>query len=188
MAVLQMTDMKVGVVARIDGDPMMVISYSQAAQGRGASVVKVKVRNIQTGAVRDLTIKGGDKFDSVDVVNQMGQFLYSAGDTYTFMDAETYDQYEFTEEQLGDAVNYLTDGLNLHIVMIDGSPIGIKLPPKVELKITETPPGVKGDTAQGGTKPATLETGYVIQVPLFVEADEVIRVNTDTGEYSERVK
>ncbi len=188
MGVIQMSDIRKGVVIDVNGEPMMVLNWSQAVMGRGSSVLKAKVRNVKTGATRDITVKGGDKFDEVEVISKMGQFLYNSGEDYTFMDSENYEQCEFTKDQLGEDANFLTDGLNLHIVFVDGVPVGIKLPPKVEIKIVSTPPGVKGDTAQGGTKPAKLETGHSINVPLFVNEGETIRVNTETGEYVERVR
>lgn len=187
MPQVDMSDFKKGLVFELDGEPMTVLNTSHSVQGRGSGVTKAKVRNIKTGAVREITVKGGDKFEAIEVVNQMAQFLYESGGTYTFMDSETYEQTEFDADQLEDAVNYLTDGLNVHLTQIDGTPIGVVLPPKVELEVKETPPGVKGDTAQGGTKPAKLETGYTLQVPLFIKEGEKIRVNTDTGEYVERV-
>lgn len=187
MSVIQMSDFRQGLVINVDGEPMMVLKFSRAVMGRGSGVLKAKIRNVQTGAVRDITVKGGDKFDEVEVVRQKAQFLYQAGGTYTFMDSETYEQHEFTAEQLGDSVYFLVDGMDLHLVYIDGVPVGVNLPPKVVLEITETPPGVKGDTAQGGSKPAKLETGYTVNVPLFVNTGEKIRVNTETGEYVERV-
>lgn len=188
MGVIQMSDFKKGLVIDVSGEPMVVLNWSQAVMGRGSSVLKAKLRNIQTGATRDITVKSGDKFDEVEVINKMGQFLYNSGEEYSFMDSETYEQCEFTKEQLGEQAYYLTDGLNLHIVFVDGTPVGIKLPPKVELKVVSAPPGVKGDTAQGGTKPVKLETGYNLNVPLFVNEGETIRVNTETGEYVERVR
>lgn len=187
MPPVDMSDFKKGLVFNLDGEPVTVLSTSHSVQGRGSGVTKAKVRNIKTGSVREITVKGGDKFEKIEVTNQMAQFLYESGGVYTFMDSETYEQHEFDAEALGDAINYLTDGLDLHLTYIDGIPVGVNLPPKVVLKIVETPPGVKGDTAQGGTKPAKLETGYTLNIPLFVDEGEKIRVNTDTGEYVERV-
>jgi elongation factor P len=184
---LSITDLKVGKKIVLDGEPYNVTSYSQSKQARGGSVVKVKIKNLITGAVLQKTFQGNDKIDEADVSRGSAQFTYADGDEYNFMENETFEQFVFTAEQLGEYTNFLIEGTDVDIINFEGNPVNIELKPKIELKVTETPPGVKGDTASGGSKPATLETGLVVQVPLFIKEGDVIKVNTDTSEYVERV-
>ena len=141
-----------------------------------------------TGTQFDRTYRSGEKFTAADLEEQEMQYLYSDGEHYHLMNTSNYEQIEMTAEGVGDAASFLVENLNVNVLLFQGRPIGLSLPNFVELKIVQSDPGIKGDTASGSTKPATLETGYVIQVPLFVEEGEVVRIDTRTGSYVERVK
>lgn len=171
----------------IEGTPYLVISaqFSRKSQGKGNCVTKIK--NLKTGAIVQKTFIGSEKVAPADVGFRHVQFLYKSDDAFTFMDLQSYDQFELKKDIVLDAENYLTDGLELDALLFDEKPIGLKMPVTVDLKVTETMPGVKGDTASGGTKPATLETGLIAHVPLFVNEGDVVRMNTERGEYVERV-
>lgn len=183
---LSITDLKVGTAITLDGQPYVVTAYQQSKQARGGSVVNTKLKNLITGNSLPKTFQGNDKIEPADIGYSRAQYLYSDGTDYHFMDGESYEQFSLSGDELGDATQYLVDGTDVDIQNYDGKPIGVKLPIKMELTVTETIPGVKGNTADGGTKPATLETGLVVNVPLFIKEGEKIRVNTDTGEYVER--
>jgi elongation factor P len=147
----------------------------------------MRLRNVRTGSISDTTVQAGSKFPRVRLDQRSMSFLYAEENTYFFMDQETYDQIGLTAQQLGEAVNYLKDGMVLQVQFYENEPVAVDLPITVELQITQTDPGFRGDTATGGTKPATLETGLVVQVPLFVNQGDTIKVDTRTGSYLERV-
>jgi elongation factor P len=149
--------------------------------------VRIKFRNVRKQSIVEKTFQAGEKFPRATMERRTAQFLFSEGDDYTFMDTETYDQFVITAEQLGDAKNYIKDSLQLDRVSYEGETLGVELPINLDLTVTETDPGFAGDTATGTRKPATLETGLVVQVPLFVSVGDVIRVDTRTGEYQTRV-
>jgi elongation factor P len=155
--------------------------------GRGSAQVRIKFRNVRKQSIVEKTFQAGEKFPRATMERRTAQFLFSEGDDYTFMDTETYDQFVITAEQLGDAKDYIKDGLQLDRVSYEGETLGVELPINLDLTVTETDPGFAGDTATGTRKPATLETGLVVQVPLFVSVGDVIRVDTRTGEYQTRV-
>lgn len=146
-----------------------------------------KMKNLKSGAVIQKTFQGNEKLSPADVGYRKVQYLYSDGSKYTFMDLNTYDQFELGEDLVGDSAKYFVDGQEVDAMVFEGHPIGIQLPPTVELKVIETPPGVKGDTASGGTKPAKLESGVSVNVPLFINEGDSIKINTDSGEYMERI-
>lgn len=181
------TDLKIGTAINIDGQSYIVTSYSQSKQARGGSVVKTTLKNLVTGATIPKTFQGNDKLQPADVGFSKAQYLYTDGENYHFMDGTTYEQFSLSKENLGDQTLYLIEGTDVDIQNIDGSPVNVRLKPKMELTVKHADPGVKGDTASGGSKPATLETGLVIQVPLFIDTGDKVRVNTETGEYCERV-
>jgi elongation factor P len=183
---LSITDLKVGTSITLDGQPYIVTAYQQSKQARGGSVVNTKLKNLITGKSLPKTFQGNDKIEAADIGFTRAQYLYNDGSDYHFMDGESYEQFSLSKEELGDTTQYLVDGTDVDIQNYDGKPIGVKLPVKMVLEVTETIPGVKGNTADGGSKPATLETGLVVNVPLFIKEGEKIRVNTDTGEYVER--
>lgn len=180
-------DFRTGLTIDLDGEAYQVIDFQHVKPGKGSPFVRSKLKNLRTGAVIEKTFNAGEKIPRARVERREVQYLYNDGGAYYFMDMENYDQLPLTREQLGDAVNFLKENMTLHIVMYQGRSIGVDLPNYVELKVIETAPGIKGDTATGGSKPATLETGYVVQVPLFVNTGDVLQVDTRTGLYLKRV-
>jgi elongation factor P len=185
--VISTGDLKKGVVIEIDGQLFSILDYQHLKIGRGSAQVRMKLRNVRTGAVIDRTVQAGEKWPRIRLEHRKVAYSYEDPPNYVFMDQETFDQITLSREQLGDAVSYLMDGMELEIVMHETDPIGVELPITVDLKIANTDPGFRGDTASGGTKPATLESGLVVNVPLFVNTGETIRVDTRTGTYLERV-
>ncbi len=185
---LEAGDLKKGAKIMVDNDPHIIIDFLFVKPGKGQALYKCKLKNMISGAQFDRTWRSGDKFEKAELEEHQMQFLYADDDAYHFMNTQNYEQIALTPEQVGDARYFLTENLNVDILFFRVKPIGITLPNFVELKITESEPGVKGDTASGSTKPATMETGYTLQVPLFVGEGEVIRIDTRTGDYVERVK
>lgn len=171
----------------LDGDPFAIVENEFVKPGKGQAFNRVKVRNLKTGRVVDKTFKSGDSVEAADVIDQDMQFLYSDGEFWHFMLPDTYEQFAADETAVADAKQWLKDQDTCSVTLWNGSPLSVTPPNFVELKIVETDPGVRGDTAQGGVKPATLETGAVVRVPLFVEEGEVIKVDTRSGEYVSRV-
>ncbi|MEI6848902.1 MAG: elongation factor P [Candidatus Aquidulcis sp.] len=180
-------ELKKGVVIELEGDLWQILDYHHIKMGRGSAQVRIKFRNVRKQSIVEKTFQAGEKFPRATMERRTAQFLFSEGDDYTFMDTETYDQFVITAEQLGDAKDYIKDGLQLDRVSYEGETLGVELPINLDLTVTETDPGFAGDTATGTRKPATLETGLVVQVPLFVSVGDVIRVDTRTGEYQTRV-
>ncbi|EFH86470.1 elongation factor P [Ktedonobacter racemifer] len=180
-------DLKKGVTIEFEGNPCTILEWQHVKIGRGGAIVRLKLRNLRSGAIFDRTCDAGDKFKRLYLDRSTVTYQYNADDLYHFMDTSTYDDIALNEAQLGNAKDYLIDNLELDIIRYNEEPISVELPEKVVLKITYTEPGFKGDTATGGTKPATTETGLVVQVPLFVSSEDSIRVNTSTGQYVERV-
>jgi len=180
--------LKKGVTFLLDGELYRVIDYQRTYLGRGSARVRVTIRNLETGTTIERVFFADDRFEEVRLELREVQYLYTDGDLYYFMDTETYEQPALSAEALGERVYYLKEGLILHLSMHEGRPVEVELPVTADLEITQTEPGIKGDTATGATKKATLETGLVVQVPLFVEEGDVVRVDTRTGEYLTRVK
>jgi elongation factor P len=180
-------ELKKGVVIELEGDLWQILDYHHIKMGRGSAQVRIKFRNVRKQSIVEKTFQAGEKFPRATMERRTAQFLFSEGDDYTFMDTETYDQFVITAAQLGDAKDYIKDGLQLDRVSYEGETLGVELPINLDLTVTETDPGFAGDTATGTRKPATLETGLVVQVPLFVSVGDVIRVDTRTGEYQTRV-
>jgi elongation factor P len=181
-------ELRKGVKLEIDGEPYLIVDFEFSKPGKGQALYRCRLRNMITGSQFDRTYRSGDKFNSADLEEQEMQFLYHQGEHYHFMNNSTYEQYELTEEQVGDATHFLTENLVVNSLLYQGRPIGITLPNFVELRVVQADPGIKGDTAAGATKPATMETGYVVQVPLFIEEGELLKLDTRTGNYVERVK
>lgn len=175
-----------GTVFERDGQLFVTVSFSHMKMGRGTAQVRAKIRNLKTGATMDETFRPEQRFPRVRIERRKMQYLYSDGGQYHFMDTETYDQVALDESQLVDALRYLKENTEIVVQTHEGSAIGVELPTTVDLEITETDPGFKGDTAVGGTKPAKVETGLAVAVPLFVNQGDRIRVDTRTGEYVER--
>jgi elongation factor P len=185
--VISTGDLKKGVVIEMDNHLFQVMDYQHLKIGRGSAQVRMKLRNVRTGAVIDRTVQAGDRWPRARLEHRTVQFLYEDPPNYVFMDQESFEQMTLSRDLLGDAVLYLKDGLELEILMHGEEAIGVELPITVELKIAQTEPGFRGDTASGGTKPATLETGLVVNIPLFVNEGETIRVDTRNNSYIERV-
>jgi elongation factor P len=180
-------DLKKGISIDMDGQLFTIVDWQHVKIGRGGAIVRVKLRNLRSGSIIDRTFDAGERFQRAFLDRSTVQYSYKEDDTYYFMDTSSYEMIPFTAAQLGDVVDYLLDGMQLEVASYDGEPINVELPVTVDLEVTYTEPGFKGDTATGGTKPATLETGLVVQVPLFVATGSKIRVKTDTGTYVERV-
>jgi len=185
---LGLSELKSGQNIQIDGVPYVITWNQFSKSGRQGGVMKTKMKNLLTGAVKDNTFQGSDKVDEAEITYRKAQFLYATGDDYEFMDNETYEQMAFTKAQLGDTVDYLVDGAEVDIQNFDGKPINVKVATKMMFEIIETEPGVKGNTAGTVTKNAKIDTGKEIKVPPFIEKGEHVIVNTLTGEYVERAK
>ena len=180
-------DLKKGVVIQLDGEIWQILDYHHIKMGRGSAQVKIKLRNVKRGQTVERSFQAGDKWPSAYLENRQVQFLYRDGDDYHFMDTNSYEQFSMTREQLGDAAQYLVDGMMVDRTSYEGETIGVELPVTVDLKVAETEPGFAGDTASGARKPATTESGLVVQVPLFVQIGDTIRIDTRTGDYQTRV-
>ncbi|MBE3588580.1 MAG: elongation factor P [Thermoanaerobacteraceae bacterium] len=179
-------DFRTGLTIELEGDVYQVIDFQHVKPGKGSAFVRSKLKNLRTGAVIEKTFNAGEKIPRAHVERREAQYLYNDGTSYNFMDMETFDQFSMTAEQLGDAVKFLKENMTINLLMFQGKSIGVDLPNYVELKVVETTPGIKGDTASGGSKPATLETGYVVQVPFFIEVGDVLQIDTRTGQYIKR--
>lgn len=180
-------ELKKGLTIEFEGQLCNILEWQHVKIGRGGAIVRMKLRNLRSGATFDRTCDSGDKFKRVYLDRVTVLYQYQDGDQYHFMDTSSYDDIVLTSAQLGNAKDYLIDNLELDLILHDGEPLSVELPEKVVLRVTYTEPGFKGDTATGGTKPATTETGLVVQVPLFIANDDLIRINTSTGAYVERV-
>jgi len=179
-------DFRKGLRIVFDGAPYTIVDFQHVKPGKGGAFVRTKLKHMRQGRVIDNTFRSGEKVELVDFEDKHMQFLYK-DDRFHFMDTETYDQVSLSEDEVGDAALYLKDNTEVEMLYIDGAPVSIELPNFIELTVARTDPGVRGDTAQGGTKPATLETGAVVQVPLFLNEGDVVKVDTRTGEYLGRV-
>lgn len=182
------SDLRKGLKVEIDGEPYVIAQFEFSKPGKGQALYRCKLKNMVTGAQFDRTYRSGDKFNKADLEELEMEYLYSDGETYCFMNTSNYEQEFLTPDQMGDTIHFLKENTVCDILFFDGKAIGITLPFFVELKITKADPWVKGDTASGDSKPATLETGYDLQVPPFIEEGELIRIDTRTGQYVERVK
>ena len=181
------TDIKNGAVLKIDGNLWSVVEFQHVKPGKGGAFVRTKLRNITSGKVVDRTFNAGAKIETATVDRSDYQYLYQDGEDYVFMDMKTYDQINVPATVVGDAANYMLESQTATIAMNEGNPLYIELPASVVLEITYTEPGLQGDRSTAGTKPATVETGYEIQVPLFLETGTKIKVDTRTGDYLGRV-
>jgi elongation factor P len=179
-------DFRTGVTVTIDGDAWQVVEFQHVKPGKGAAFVRAKMRNLCTGSVVERTFNAAERLPKAVLDRRAMQYLYQNGDLYVFMDNETYEQSELNKEQLGNATNFLKENMEAKIMVYEGRILGVELPNTVELTVVETEPGIKGDTATGGSKNATLDTGYVVKVPLFINEGDVLRIDTRSGEYIER--
>ena len=183
---ISVTDARKGTTVELDGQLYRVIDYQHIKVARGSATVRLKLRDVKGSHIIERTFQGGDKLTPARLETRDVQYLYNDEDLYYFMDNETFDQFSLGPDQLEGCVEYLKEGMNLEVTSYQEKPIGVQLPVTVELEITETGPGFKGNTATGGSKPATLETGLVIQVPMFINTGEVVKVDTRSGTYIER--
>jgi elongation factor P len=181
------SDIRKGFKMMVDGQPFVVIDFQFVKPGKGQAFTRVKMKNMATGAVLERTYKSGEKLEAADVEQRSLQYIYPEGADFVFMDAATGEQITVAGEKIGEGSQWLSDGLNVEVTLFKGQPIGIDLPASVVLQIVASDPGVKGDTASGATKPATLSTGAVINVPLFVTEGEWVKIDTRDGKYLERV-
>jgi len=180
-------DLKTGLTLKIDNGLWSVVEFLHVKPGKGAAFVRTKLKNVETGNVIEKTFRAGEKVERAMLDRREMQYLYKEGAEYVMMDLETYDQLHVAEDAIGDGSKYLKENMNVQILMHDSKIIGVDLPNSVELEVVDTPPAEKGNTAQGGTKPATLEGGAVVNVPFFVAVGNIIRVDTRTNEYLDRV-
>ncbi len=184
---ISVNDFRNGVTVELDGQAYQVVEFQHVKPGKGAAFVRAKMKNVQTGATVERTFRGGEKIPKAHLDRREMQYLYSDGDGYVFMDNENYEQTTITRSQIGDGVKWLLENMTISVLIFQNNIIGIELPNFVELEVTDTEPGIKGDTATGATKNATLETGAVVQVPLFVNTGDRLRIDTRTSQYMERV-
>jgi len=179
-------EFKKGLKIQFDGEPYSIVDFQHVKPGKGGAFVRTKLKHMKLGRVIDNTFRAGEKVELVDFDEKRMQYLYK-DDRYHFMDLDTYDQISLAPEEVGEARDFLKENTEVEILFIDGNPVSVELPNFIELQIVKTDPGIRGDTATGGSKPATLETGAVIQVPLFLNEGDVVKVDTRSGEYLGRV-
>ncbi|MFA5134239.1 MAG: elongation factor P [Patescibacteria group bacterium] len=182
---LAINDLKAGTYVVLNGDPFVIMKHSFVKMGRGQGVMRTTVRNLKTGKTLEQTFKGQDKVEQADISRSKANYLYEDGGQFFFMDAGTYDQFFITKEQLGEGLaQFLKENLEVDVLNFNKVPITVELPKKMTYEVTSSPPGIRGDTAQGSvTKKVTLETGYVLDAPLFIEQGDVVEINTETGKY-----
>jgi len=172
----------------VDGEPYYIVEFQHVKPGKGGAFVRTKLKSYISGNVLDRTFRSGERFDEPDLEEREMQFLYATGHSYTLMDTETYEQLTFEKKQLGENADLLKENMTVRILIYEHRPIAVELPIFIELKVVDAEPGVRGDTASGGTKPAVVETGATIKVPLYLEVGTVIKIDTRTRAYVERVR
>jgi len=182
------TEFRNGLKIEIDGEPYIIVEFQHVKPGKGGAFVRTKMKSLKSGNVIDRTFRSGEKVDVPELEEKTMQYLYAADKDRVLMDTSSYEQISMSEKQLGDSVNYLKENMESKVLYFKGQPINIDIPMFVELKIARTDPGVRGDTASGGSKPATLETGAVIKVPFYLNEGDVVKVDTRSGIFIERVK
>lgn len=179
-------EFKTNLTVTIDGDAWQVVEFQHVKPGKGAAFVRAKMRNLCTGSVVERTFNAGERLPEARIDRRAMQYLYQDGDKYVFMDNENYEQMELTKEQIGNGVNFLKENMEVKVAIFEERILGVDLPNTVELTVVKTDPGIRGDTATGGSKPATLDTGYVVKVPLFINEGDVLQIDTRSGEYIAR--
>jgi len=184
--VISTGDLRKGITLELEGTLYTVLDYQHIKMGRGSAQIRMKLKDVRAGHIIERTFQAGEKFVRARVERQRVQYLYNDGDLFHFMNTESYEQIALNRDKMGDAVNYLRENATCEVLTHGDEAIGVELPAAVELMVAETDPGVRGDTAQGGTKPARLETGITVQVPLFISTGEMVKVDTRSGEYLER--
>jgi elongation factor P len=185
---LSTSEFRKGAKIEYKGEPFEIVDFQHVKMGRGGAIVRTKMKNIKTGSVLEDTFRSGEKFESPQLEDKDMQYLYAEGDLHYFMDTETFEQIPLNTSQLGEAKKFLKENMLVKILNYRGKPITVELPTFVELTVLQTDPGVKGDTASGGSKPATLETGAVVRVPFHINEGDVLKIDTRTSEYIERAK
>ncbi|MGN8645452.1 elongation factor P [Gracilibacillus sp. HCP3S3_G5_1] len=183
---ISVNDFKTGLTIEVDGGIWQVLEFQHVKPGKGAAFVRSKLRNLRNGNIQEKTFRGGEKVNRAHIENRKMQYLYASGDTHTFMDTNSYEQTELQTNQIERELQFIKENMEVNILTYEGETIGVDLPNNVELTVTETEPGIKGDTASGGTKPATLETGLTVQVPFFVNEGDVLVISTTDGKYVSR--
>ncbi|WP_018923814.1 elongation factor P [Salsuginibacillus kocurii] len=183
---ISVNDFKTGLTIEVDNDIWQVVDFQHVKPGKGAAFVRSKLRSMRTGNIQEKTFRAGEKVNRAHIEKNRMQYLYSSGDTHTFMNTESFEQMELTSAQIEHELNFLKENMEVEIISYGNETLGVETPNTVELEVTETEPGIKGDTASGGSKPATLETGYTVQVPFFVNEGDVLVIDTRKGEYVSR--
>jgi elongation factor P len=183
---ISVNDFKTGVTVELDGQVYQVVEFQHVKPGKGAAFVRAKLKNVKSGGVVEKTFRGGEKLHRAHLDKRAMQYLYMDGDGYVFMDNDNYEQITISRSDMGDGVKWLLENMNIQVVMFQNEIMGVEMPNFVELEVVETEPGVKGDTATGATKSARLQTGASVQVPLFINTGDRLRIDTRTGEYMER--
>ena len=187
MATTDTSQLRNGLKVEIDGSPFTVVYFQHVKPGKGGAFVRTKVKNLLNGRTIERTFRSGEKLQIADIEETRMQYLYHDGENLVFMDQETFDQIPIAPDVLGDQINYMLENMNVEVLFWKGNPVNVQLPNYIEATVTKSDPGIKGDTSSGATKPATIESGATINVPLFIKEGDVLRVDTRTGEYSERV-
>ncbi|MEK4759533.1 elongation factor P [Viridibacillus sp. FSL E2-0187] len=183
---ISVNDFRTGLTIVVDGGLFRVLDFQHVKPGKGAAFVRSKLRNLRNGSVMEKTFRAGEKVEKAQIDNNKMQYLYASGDNHVFMNTETYDQIEINESQLKDELKFLLENMEVSIMSYEGEILGVDLPNTVVLEVVDTEPGIKGDTASGGSKPATLQTGLVVQVPFFVNVGDKLVINTEEGTYVSR--
>jgi elongation factor P len=182
------TEFRNGLKIEIDGEPYVIVDFQHVKPGKGGAFVRTKIKSLKSGNVIDRTYRSGEKVDIPELEEKNMQYLYAADKDRVFMDTANYEQVSLNEKQLGDSISYLKENMEIKVLFHKGQPINVDIPMFVELAIAKTDPGVRGDTASGGSKPATMETGAVVKVPFYLNEGDVIKIDTRTGTFIERVK
>ncbi|HLR01348.1 MAG TPA: elongation factor P [Virgibacillus sp.] len=183
---ISVNDFKTGLTIELDNDVWQVVEFQHVKPGKGAAFVRSKLRNLKNGNIQEKTFRAGEKVEKAHVEHKKMQYLYASGNSHTFMDTETFEQLELDSSQIEYELKFLKENMEVSIIEYNGDILGIDLPKTVDLEVTETEPGIKGDTASGGSKPATMETGLIVQVPFFVNKGDFLTINTTDGKYSSR--
>lgn len=183
---ISVNDFKTGLTVEVDNELMQVVEFQHVKPGKGAAFVRSKLRNLRNGNIQEKTFRAGEKVNRAHIERKKMQYLYASGDSHAFMDMNTYEQIELDASQLEEQLKFMKENMEVSIITYEDEILGVELPKNVELAVTETEPGIKGDTASGGSKPATLETGYIVQVPFFINSDDVLLISTEDGKYISR--
>lgn len=183
---ISVNDFKTGLTIQIDGELWRVVEFLHVKPGKGSAFVRSKLKNLRTGAVQEKTFRAGEKVEQAQIDRKEMQYLYADGDNYVFMDTSTYEQLELNKAQIEDEIKYLKENMLVKVIMHDSETLGLELPNTVDLVVAETEPNIKGDTSSGGSKPATMETGLVVQVPFFINESDTLTINTSDGTYISR--